>query len=145
MPFNFDQVARDLDGEKEDVSQDGLLAVVNGVCEWLYPKGARKSTMLLRAFVFVWLMRPEWLGNPTQVAMAERLGMSKARFGKAVNQFRDEFGFYVAGMRGEAARGKFSAAARAGAGRLAEARRKANQRKTLEHSTAATNSAQGCS
>jgi hypothetical protein len=55
--------------------------------------------------------------------------MSKQRFGKVVNKLRKTFGFYVAGMRSEEARKKFSAIAKGNAGALAEARRKANARR----------------
>jgi hypothetical protein len=106
---------------------DRLSQVVNAICEWLYPKGCRQSRCMLRAYTFVWFMRPDWLGNPSQVELSERLHVSKQTLGKVVNQLRNRFQFYVAGMRGDEARRKFAAHAKAHAKQLAEARRRANR------------------
>lgn len=108
---------------EEDSTQERLLKVVEAICEWILPLQCRKATVLLRAYVFVWFMRPSWLGNPTQVELAKVLGVSKQTLGKVVNQLRDKFGFYVAGMRHEDARAKFAANAKRHAGKLARARK----------------------
>lgn len=120
-----------LDGpimDEEDGLRERLGAVVNALCEWLYPQRCRQATVLLRAYAFVWFLRPEWLGNPSQVQLAERLNVTKQTLGKVINQLRDKFGFYVTGMRGEEARGKFARLAKRNAVVLAEARRKANRK-----------------
>jgi tRNA-dihydrouridine synthase len=84
---------------------------------------------MLRAYAFVWFMRPDWLGNPSQVELSSRLKVSKQTLGKVVNQLRNRFEFYVAGMRGDDARRKFAAHAKAHAQQLADARRRAHQAK----------------
>lgn len=114
--------------DEEDSVKAKLGKVVNAVCEWLYPANCRQQTVMLRAYAFVWFMRPDWMGNPTQVELARRLKVSKASLGKTVNQLRKAFDFYVGGMRGDEARKKFAAHARKQAGALAEARRRANLR-----------------
>jgi hypothetical protein len=111
--------------DEEDSVQDKLGRVINTICEWLYPKNCKDSTVLLRAYAFVWFMRPDWLGNPSQVDLAGRLKVSKATLGKVINQLRKAFDFYVAGMRGDAARVKFAEHARKNAKALADARRRA--------------------
>lgn len=121
--------SHEFDNPEESGFSDQLRAFVDCVCDWLYPKGCRRATVELRAYTFVWFIRPDWLGNPSQVELAARLGVSKASFGKVVNQFRKAFGFYVSGMRGDEARKKFSEHAKRNAGKLAEARRKAHQGK----------------
>ena len=132
VPFGYESVFANDDrshGQDED-QQDRLLKVLDALCEWLYPARSRKSTMTLRAYVFIWYLRPEWLGNPSQVELAKRLRISKQSLGKVVNQMRRRFGFYVAGMRHDEARVKFAAHAKAKAPVLAEARRKANRTRT---------------
>lgn len=119
--------------ECESVPRERLHRVINAVCEWLYPGRARESTMLLRGYTLLWFLRPDWLGNPTQVELAARLGVTKQVLGKLINKFRNTFGFYVAGMRGEDAREKFRVNAMARAGELAEARRAAVKSRANVH------------
>lgn len=116
------------DAQRAD-QREALQRVLNAVCEWLYPARARQSTLVLRVYAFLWFLRPEWLGNPSQVELAERLAVSKQVLGKVINRWRRHFGFYVAGMRGEEAREKFREHAMKQAGALAAARRRAVQRK----------------
>jgi hypothetical protein len=128
VPFGYETVfARDDEPSHNEDQQDRLLKVLDVLCEWLYPARSRKSTMTLRAYVFIWYLRPEWLGNPSQVELAKRLKISKQSLGKVVSQMRRRFGFYVAGMRHEEARAKFAAHAKAKAPVLAEARRQATK------------------
>lgn len=124
VPFQFDSICSHLDDEPgASASNEQLLAVVNAVCEWLYPARSRRATMMLRAFVFVWYLKPSWLGDPTQAELARRLSISKARLGRITSEMRRKFGFYTAGMRHEDARAKFAAHAKQNAARLAAARR----------------------
>lgn len=127
--FDFGALEPVMDEEDAQgaAAREALQRVLNAVCEWLYPARARKGTMVLRAYAFLWFLRPEWLGNPTQVELAERLEVSKQTLGKVINKWRRHFGFYVAGMRGDEAREKFREHARKQAGALAAARRKAVQ------------------
>jgi hypothetical protein len=115
--------------DEDDQTRQKLGKVLQVVCEWLYPKNCRQETILLRAHALIWFLRPDWLGNPTQVELGKRLGKSKASMGKVINQLRETFGFYVAGMRGEDARKKFARHAHKHAGNLARARREAFLRK----------------
>lgn len=124
--------------EEEDSCQERLLKVIEAICEWLFPPQCRKATVLLRAYALVWFMRPNWLGNPTQVELAKVLGVSKQTLGKVINQLRDKFGFYVAGMRHEEARAKFAANAKRHSRKLAKARRLAFNQKQARQVLRAT-------
>lgn len=126
VQFDHPAVEREPVVEPETTIKESLGKVINAVCEWLYPKGCRQTTVSLRAYTFVWFMRPEWLGNPTQVELSKRLNVSKQTLGKVVNQLRNQFHFYVGGMRGDEARRKFAAHAKRRSKELAEARRRAN-------------------
>lgn len=129
----FDYRGLDPCMDEEDAGKaavrEGLQRVLQAVCEWLYPARCRDESVGLRAWAFLWFLRPDWLGNPSQVELGERLGVSKQVMGKVINKLRRKFGFYVAGMRGDEARRKFARHAKEHAGELAEARRKAAARK----------------
>lgn len=131
--FNYGAIERPVMDDEDAVRvamREQLQRVLQAVCEWLYPPRCRPTTVALRANVFIWFLRPEWLGNPSQVELAERLEMSKQRLGTMINKWRKTFGFYVAGMRGDEAREKFAQHAKRHATELAAARRKAAAKKT---------------
>lgn len=98
----------------------------------LFPeKRATRRALLLRAYVFLWFVRPECLGNPTQVQLAERLKVSKQSVGRMVTTVQKYTGFALSKrMRGEATRTILGDLARNNAPVLAEQRRQAHARRT---------------
>ena len=73
---------------------------LNAVLDWLYPAQAgkhkntppRPSRPLLRAYVLLWYLRPEWLRNADQKDLAAHLGVSRNAVWRVTRQFRDHFG-----------------------------------------------------
>lgn len=104
------------------------------VADWCWYPHMHRQTMVLKTFAWIWFVRPEWIGNPTQRALADRLGVSKQVMNKAINDLRRAFGWERRGMRSEAARAKMAEHARNRAPALAEKRRAAQSQRAKQQS-----------
>lgn len=104
----------------EGNSYDKLGMALTSIINWLSCEGKGKPEgVMVRAFAFCWLVRPDIFGNPKPSAMAKRIGVSKSVFGRAVSSFRDEFHFVNEFLRSNSARRSYSARQRKIAARRA--------------------------
>lgn len=122
--FQWDSVYEKEEGIKPD--QYELEAIILcKILEFLHPPRAKPMACLARLFSLILYIKPDWLGksSPTQVEVANMLGISKSVMNAHVNEVRKYFGFQIAGMRDQKARDKFSKLCANRANELAEARR----------------------
>jgi len=130
--FDFNAIySKEEDEPTVDYLKESI--VLDAVLEFVAPnRRFTKQAACCRLFAILFICRPAFINgnsNITQVEVAEILGVSKQIFNAHVNAFRKRFGFHVNGMRNEDARKKFSKICKSRAGELAEARRKAREKK----------------
>jgi hypothetical protein len=133
--FDYDSVYKSEEGEEPNQYEQEAI-ILQKILEFLHPARATVQASTCRLYGLILMLRPSWLmgkTNPTQVDVANMLGVSKSVMNAHVNEVRKCFGFQVSSMRSEEARAKFSKLCKSRASELAEARRQSRKNKELNH------------
>jgi len=129
--FDFDSIYnKEEQVEEVDYLKESI--VLGAILDFVFKKRFKKNSALRRMYAILFICRPHYFNgkpNITQVEVAEILGVTKQIFNAHVSEFRRTFKFHINGMRNQSALDKFSKITKARAGELAEARRKARERK----------------
>lgn len=131
VDFDFESIYRK-EEEEEEVDYLKESIVLNSLLDFLAPPRSRPQACLARLFALIYITRPAYFNgdsNITQVEVAKILGTSKQILNAHISELTKKYGFIKNGMRKEDARAKFSKICKARAGELAEARRKAQEKK----------------
>ena len=132
--FPFDQLYEKEEGIEQKKHELEEL-ILNKILEFLHPHRASPKSSLCRLFALLLICGRITGGktNPTQVDIANKLGVSKSVMSAHCNAAKDFFGIKTSVCpRSEEAREKFRAICKSRAGELAEARNRSREKKKQE-------------